>query len=421
MLVGRMGDNAALAAAGLGDTLLSCCGLSICIGICSALDTLVSQSYGAGWHDLSCHYLQRCRVVLTLQLCWIIPVLCFTQQCLTSIGQDEEVSQDAGLYNRANVVGLFALFQSRASMSFMTNQRRPTPVTVITIVTAVFHIGWCTLFVVTLGMGNAGAGYANSVTWVSQFVATSLYIWWLAGKMGVSRQAVLWIQRPGLREFGPFTRVAFYSTMALISEWWFWEIAAIMVGYLGPTALAAHVLSMNIITIMIMPGIGISSTAATVVGNAIGANLPATARQATMLCVGLNFCVWAVLGVCLLAWSARMAGWYTEDAEVLAIAIDLLAIYAMVGFFDTSQSVMAGAMRGLGKPKISAIVYMVTSYVCMLPLAYIFSFPLHQGVYGVWRSMFMGPGIAFVTFVVLLSLVSYGRLASEAALQMQKV
>ena len=38
------------------------------------------------------------------------------------------------------------------------------------------------------------------------------------------------------------------------SELWFWEICALVMGYLGPTPLAAHVAAMNLVTVLATRG-----------------------------------------------------------------------------------------------------------------------------------------------------------------------
>ena len=70
-----VGDNAELAAVGLGNLIQNCCALTIGMGLTSALDTFVSQANGAGQYSLCTQYLQRSRVISTVQLLWMIPLM----------------------------------------------------------------------------------------------------------------------------------------------------------------------------------------------------------------------------------------------------------------------------------------------------------------------------------------------------------
>ncbi|CAE7270864.1 DTX23 [Symbiodinium natans] len=56
------------------------------MGLTSALDTFVSQANGAGQYSLCTQYLQRSRVISTVQLLWMIPLLWFTDSILVAIG-----------------------------------------------------------------------------------------------------------------------------------------------------------------------------------------------------------------------------------------------------------------------------------------------------------------------------------------------
>lgn len=49
--LGHVGNQAELAAVGLGNMMQNCFGLSIAFGLTMALDTLVSQAHGAQQHE----------------------------------------------------------------------------------------------------------------------------------------------------------------------------------------------------------------------------------------------------------------------------------------------------------------------------------------------------------------------------------
>lgn len=418
--VGHAGDDVALAAVGLGNMMQNCVALSVGFGVGGALDTLVSQAYGAQQHQLCCHYFQRCRVLMTLQLVWMVPVLWFSETWLTAIHQDAAVSQLAGRYNRASVWGLFALFQFEAQRKFLQNRGKAVAPAVITAVTGALHVGWCVLFVVHLRLGNAGAGLANVVTWWTQFLLTSTYLARMAGSWGLRRRSLLWIEREGLRGWWPYIRLALPSTVQLCAEWWFWELCALVVGYLGPTVLAAHVSALNWVAMVFMPVIGMSASAATLAGNALGANLPRKAKQVVGACVFLNGAMWAMTASCTVLLRKQIAAIYTGEPRVKSVLEVLLCIFAVVGFFDSSQNVMGGALRGIGKQSLAACAYVVAFYGVMLPAACVAAFPLGFDVYGVWYSMGLGTGLVVVVFALALCRVDFRQLAAQSAAQMER-
>merc|ERR1719428_756848 len=109
------------------------------------------------------------------------------------------------------------------------------------------------------------------------FLLCNVYLFFVAPRMGLRRRAVLWLDRAAFHDWIGFTRVAFPSTLQMCSEWWFWEVCALVAGYLGDVALAAHTATLNFVALSFMPVIGMSCSAATLVGNAIGGNQPVVA------------------------------------------------------------------------------------------------------------------------------------------------
>eukprot|EP00747_Dinoflagellata_sp_TGD_P113623 gnl/TRDRNA2_/TRDRNA2_171755_c0_seq5.p1 gnl/TRDRNA2_/TRDRNA2_171755_c0~~gnl/TRDRNA2_/TRDRNA2_171755_c0_seq5.p1 ORF type:complete len:542 (-),score=67.99 gnl/TRDRNA2_/TRDRNA2_171755_c0_seq5:128-1591(-) len=416
IMVGRTGSSAELAAVGAGNMMQNCIALSVGIGIASGLDTLISQSHGAEQHELSAYHLQRCRIAVTLQLFWMVPALAFSERLLLLARQPVEVAHYAGQYNRAAVLGLFAMLQFQAAQKFLQHCGKATSVAVINGVTTVLHVGWCALFVLYLRLGNFGTGLANTVTWWSQFLLTTLLLAWVAPSTGVSRQGALWFQRPGLCKLGSYMRVALPSTVQMCSEWWFFEINVLLAGRLGSLAQAAHAASMNFYFICFMIPLGISISTATLVGNALGANKPQKARRLLRTCVSLNVGCWLVIATCTLLFRKYIAAVYTKTADAQKVVQHLLCILAFAGLFDSSQNVMGGALKGMGKQDIGALTNIASFYGIQLPTACVLAFALHMGVSGIWYSFF-GTALACSAFLIVFCRLDYKQLARQAAAQ----
>lgn len=420
VVLGHAGDQASLAAIGLANMMQNCVGLSVGFGIAGALDTLVSQAHGARQHELSVQHLQRCRVLVTLQLLWMIPLLWFSGEILAVVHQNAEVAAKAGAYNRASIFGLFAVFQFEASRKFLQNREDVIPPAAICGACSLLHVGWCMLFVLVLKLGNAGAGYANAITWWSQFAVSSVYLAHVARRDGFRLKSLLLVERPGFREWGSYMRFALPTTVQLCSEWWFWEICAVVVGYLGKVPLAAHVATLNWVAISFMPAVGISSSTATLVGNALGEGLPRKARTTAWMCVGVNVGFWTLLAAAMALGRAQLASFYSSDGEIRELMQKLLLIFSAVGYFDTSQNVLGGALRGIGRQRLAAATYIVAYYAVMLPGGIAAAFSLHMGVFGIWGSFGVGTFLASLVFSGALARIDFRAAAAEAGARMER-
>ncbi len=80
---------------------------------------------------------------------------------------------------------------------------------------------------------------------------------------------------------------------AMLLEWGLFSSAALLVGWIGTTALAAHQIALQIATILFMVPFGISLAATVRVGHAVGRRDPAAARRAGFGAIALGRCLHA--------------------------------------------------------------------------------------------------------------------------------
>ena len=216
IFIGHVGSEEEQAAVGLAIMMQNCVAINTAFGLLGALDTLVSQNYGAGRYELCCVHLQRGRAVTAVQLLWMAPLLWFSQPVLELLQQDAKISAHAAAYNRATLPGLVCYFQFEATRKFLINfggdVRWPAAMTAAA---SLLHVGWSAYFVLHLRMGNAGAGFANVITWVTQCAALSAYVFWRAPRLGLRRRAVLWVEPAGWSEWGAYLRLGVPAMLQL--------------------------------------------------------------------------------------------------------------------------------------------------------------------------------------------------------------
>lgn len=97
------------AGVGIGTMTSNFLGMSIILGYNSALDTLISQTKGAGDYKMCGVYLNRGRITMTLLFLPIVLVLLMTRKILVALGQDEEVAEFAQQYVYSFLPGLFVI------------------------------------------------------------------------------------------------------------------------------------------------------------------------------------------------------------------------------------------------------------------------------------------------------------------------
>ncbi|HTN82832.1 MAG TPA: MATE family efflux transporter, partial [Sorangium sp.] len=85
-----------------------------------------------------------------------------------------------------------------------------------------------------------------------------------------------------------------------------------------------------------------------------------------------------------------LVGWFTTDAEVIRIGVQLLYVAALFQLFDGIQVVAAGALRGAGDVRFPFVANLTSHWLVGFPLTLVFGFALGLGATGLWWGVTAG-------------------------------
>lgn len=141
------------------------------LGMGSALETLCGQAYGAKQYHMLGIHTQRAMLVL-LGLSIPISIIWFyTSNLLIAMGQDREISTQAGIFNRWMIPGLFAYGLLQCLNRFLQAQNNVFPMLISSGVTTLVHIVFCWVLVFEYKLGSKGAALAISMSyWINVFM-----------------------------------------------------------------------------------------------------------------------------------------------------------------------------------------------------------------------------------------------------------
>jgi MATE family multidrug resistance protein len=191
---------------------------------------------------------------------------------------------------------------------------------------------------------------------------------------------------------------------AIVLEWGLFSSAALLAGWIGTVALAAHQIALQVATVVFMVPFGISLAATVRVGHAVGRRDPVAARRAGFMAIALGavFMLATTLLVVLLRNTIPLlflGGESVADAETAQLAATLLLIGATFFIFDAIQGVAAGALRGLNDTRMPMLYAAVSFWLIGFTSAYMLAFRSGLGVYGIW----IGFSLGVITFAALLT------------------
>ena len=156
---------------------------------------------------------------------------------------------------------------------------------------------------------------------------------------------------------------------------------------LGEAELAAHVIGVRIEGITYLPAMAYGAAAATMVGQALGADEKDRAvkagHEAALQC--------GLFGILITLWFTLGADWiYTNMHEDIAVRAVGIPAFRVVGLFQVPlilSIVYFQALRGAGETRFPMYVAMVTTYLVRLPLGYLFGVVFEMGLMGAWIGM----------------------------------
>jgi MATE family multidrug resistance protein len=178
------------------------------------------------------------------------------------------------------------------------------------------------------------------------------------------------------------------------------NIVALLMGWLGVAKVAAHQIALNLASLTFMVPLGVSSAAAVIVGHAVGRGDAEGVRRSTLasMFVGAGFML--CTAALFLSAPRLLAGVYTPDAAVLALAALLIPIAGVFQVFDGLQVVAIGLLRGLGDTRMPMIVNVVGFWCIGMPVSLWLGFGLDYGAGGWWWGLVVGLVIVSVFLIV---------------------
>ena len=398
IMVGHLGP-AAIGATGIGSSAyysFAIFGMGLLLG----LDTLVSQSYGAGDRE-DCHHSLAQAVYLALLLTPLLMTLfAFMPPVFNAFGVNEQVSALAGPYLTTLSWSTLPLLLYGACRRYLQGVGHVRPVMFVLLSSNL--VNWFGNWLLIDGHWGLPAlgvpGSAMSTCFARLYMAATLgaFIWWLERGTGPGFGSL--IRKPEVKRIGLLLRIGFPAATQILLEIGAFGAAAVLAGRLSPAALAAHQIALNCAALSYMVPLGVSSAAAVAVGQAIGRREPVSARRDGFIAIGLGCAFMLCAAVAFLTVPGPILRVYTDDVQVLSVGTGLLAIAALFQLFDGIQTVATGALRGLGNTRTPMLVVLGGYWLFGLPIGYFLCFRGKLGIYGLW----IGLSIALIVIAVVL-------------------
>ncbi|MEH2166234.1 MAG: MATE family efflux transporter [Nostoc sp.] len=406
VMMGWLGSQT-IASGGLGAVIFSFC-LLIVTGIVSAVSPLAAQAYGAGNRE-KVGTIVRLGLGISLVLGIPITLLLYNGGALLLLlGQDANTVALAEIYLRAIALGFIPALGFTVLKSFLSALLQPQLVIVTVVLGTLFNI--TANYVLMFGklgfpaLGLAGIGWASTLSLWSMFVALTVYI------CNQPRFAVYGIFQPSSHEafplehrrvVGEIFQVGLPIGGLIAVEAGLFAVVTFSIGRLGTNTLAAHQIALQTISMSFQMALGISLATTVRVGQLAGQNDLVGTRLAGYVGIAIAALSMGVVALAFWLVPKSIISLYIDinnqnNADVVALAVKLLAVAAIFQIVDGVQVTAAGALRGLKDTRIPMLIGIFAYWCVGLFTGYIFGISLGFGAIGFWWGLAIGLAIAAI-------------------------
>lgn len=232
------------------------------------------------------------------------------------------------------------------------------------------------------GMGVIGAAIASAVSYAVGGVWITCALW----KHPVISPRGQRL-RPDWEVLRPCLKVALPSALQRFGTSFGYVAFASMINALGTIPLAAHSIANTVESAFYIPGYGMQTAAATLIGNALGARDEGMMRRLARMLVGIEMVLMVVSGGLLFIFAPGMMSLFTIDAAVIALGATVLRMVAVSEPFFGVAIILEGMLQGTGNTMAPFVFNIIGMWGVRILGTFVCTRLLHMGLVAAWACM----------------------------------
>jgi len=369
--------------------------IAFAMGFSTAGTAMVAQHTGArNHHQADRTAAQVLLMIVALTIAMSAPLAIFPTQVFRLVRVPADMLTGALAYFRIIVIGLPFIAFTIGYQSVLRALGDTITVVVIHALANAVNLVLDPVLIFGLGglpaLGARGAALASLL---SQMLAAVMCIAALRrGRAGLSIRRRDW--RPDLRILRTVIKAGVPAAVANSSNALGYAVLQVMVNALGTNVIAAFTVGFRLMFFFFIPSNALSSAAAPLVGQALGARKPELARRAVWVSVAITAAI--LLVPCLFfMWQGQLvARAFVADPAVIAETGRFFRLVPASAYCFAVVMVLMSAFYGSGHTIPAMLVSILRTWIIRLPLALLLAFTLAWGSLGVCWAMVAGNVVA---------------------------
>ena len=317
---------------------------------------------------------------------------------LSAMGVDASIRDDTHLFLQAiawgapALTGYFALRGLSEGMSLT----RPTMYFGALGLILLAPIGYVLMYgkLGVYALGAQGSGIATATVLWLQFLAFAIYLALHRNYHRVAPFATF--EGPRWESIFALLRLGIPMGIAVLMEAGLFVATALFISSLGAITIASHQIAINLASVAFMIPLGVAMATTIRVGNAVGRGDAAGIRRAGYAGIVITLITQLISCSLMIGFPHALAGLYTDDAQVAALAAQLLALAAAFQFSDGIQVTANGALRGLKDTAVPMVITTIAYWGIGMPVGWWLAFRANLGARGMWMGLVAGLTVAAV-------------------------
>ena len=244
------------------------------------------------------------------------------------------------------------------------------------------------------GWGVVGAATASAAayTWGGLQIAWALWRHPEVSPRGQSLKPDMDILRPCLRVAFPNMLQRFASSLGYVAF-------ASMINSLGETATAAHTIANTVESAFYIPGYGMQTAAATLTGNAYGAQDPKRMKSLTSMFLPVEVILMCLTGGLLFVSAPLLMRVFSRSGEVISLGAAVLRMVAVSEPLYGVSIIVEGMMMGVGRTRAPFLYNIAGMWAVRVLGTYFCTQVFGLGLTAAWGCMIAHNMLLFVLYL----------------------
>ena len=167
-------------------------------------------------------------------------------------------------------------------------------------------------------------------------------------------------------------------------------MAVVIIGWYGKYQQAAHLVAISICSVFYMMVTGVASAGGIRVGHFWGLHDKKQILIAGKTALGIGTSLMVISALIFVISPSTLIHLYTDDVEVIPIAVNLLIIGGIFQLSDGLQASALGILRGIADVNIPTLITLFSYWIFALPIGYLLAEYYDLKAYGIWLGLTVG-------------------------------